>query len=61
MSDKNKTLTEQFSIHNFYKTEKGRENRWANQHRWRNGGKKTSVKLKNFLNKQLNKENLTNE
>ena len=52
MDDKKKTLEEEFAINNFLNKEKEHANRWANQHRWRNGGKYLPSKLKTYLKKQ---------
>jgi hypothetical protein len=52
MDDKKKTLEEEFAINNFLNKEKEHANRWANQHRWRNGGKHIPIKLHRYLKKQ---------
>ena len=57
MEHKKKSLDEEFNITNFLDKEKERQNRWANQHRWRNGGKHIPAKLQKYLKKQLRPSN----
>ena len=57
MENKKKTLEEEFAINNFLNKEKEHANRWANQHRWRNGGKHIPTKLHRYLKKQLRQSN----
>ncbi len=47
-NDKKKSLAEEFDINNFIDKAKEHANRWANQHRWRNGGG-TTKKFRDFL------------
>ena len=53
--DKKKSLAEEFDINNFIDKAKEHANRWANQHRWRNGGK-LPARFKKFL-KRVDKNN----
>tara|TARA_R100000388_G_scaffold92576_1_gene75779 strand:+ start:786 stop:1016 length:231 start_codon:yes stop_codon:yes gene_type:complete len=47
--DIRKKMEEEFGIHKFYDKKKEHANRWANQHRWRNGGRHISEALRTFL------------
>ena len=49
---KKKPIAEEFHIDNFINKEKEHANRWANQHRWRNGGRHLSEALRIFLKKK---------
>ena len=51
-------MQEEFGIHKFYDKKKEHANRWANQHRWRNGGKHIPEALRTFL-KGANKNGKT--
>jgi len=59
MDKKKKTIAEEFHIHNFMNKEKEHANRWANQHRWRNGGKHLSEALRIFLKKRAKNDKKT--
>ena len=50
--EKKKSLAEEFDINNYLDKAKDHANRWANQHRWRNGGKHISKKLRLYLKKR---------
>jgi hypothetical protein len=52
-------MDEQFGIHNFINKEKEHANRWANQHRWRNGGRHLSEALRIFLKKEAKNDKKT--
>ena len=52
-------MDEQFGIDNFINKEKEHANRWANQHRWRNGGKHLSEALRIFLKKRAKNDKKT--
>ena len=47
--DIRKKMEEEFGIHKFYDKKKEHANRWANQHRWRNGGRHIPEALRTFL------------
>ena len=49
--EKKKSLAEEFAIENFLNKEKEHANRWANQHRWRNGGKHIPLEVRKYLKK----------
>ena len=57
MDEKKKSIADEFAINNFLNKEKEHANRWANQHRWRNGGRHISSKVKRYLKKKRKSEN----
>ena len=52
MAEEKKSIAEEFDINNFIDKKKEHANRWANQHRWRNGGRHISSKVKGYLKKK---------
>ncbi len=51
MDEKKKSIADEFAINNFLNKEKEHANRWANQHRWRNGGRHISKAIRTHLTK----------
>ena len=51
MDEKKKSIADEFAINNFLNKEKEHANRWANQHRWRNGGRHISKAMRTHLTK----------
>lgn len=59
MEKNKKPIAEEFHIDNFINKEKEHANRWANQHRWRNGGRHLSEALRIFLKKRAKNDKKT--